>query len=46
MGKESKERAAVSAAYFGERWATKVKNMPDEQIVAVYMRLKQQGRIS
>lgn len=45
MPTESKERAAVSAAYSGDKWAQRVKKMPDDQISAIYLRLKAQGKI-
>lgn len=45
MGTESRERAEVSNAYDGKDWKRRVKNMPDNQITAIYLRLKAQGRI-
>lgn len=45
MGSHSPERTAVSQAYSGKDWATKVQQMSDAQIVAIYTRLKLQGRI-
>lgn len=42
---ESKEREAVKAAYPSQKWTDKVKKMSDAQIIAVYLRLKAQGRI-
>lgn len=45
MPTESKERAAVSNAYSGKDWKKRVKNMPDDQIAAIYLRLKSQGKI-
>lgn len=44
-GTESKERVAVSQAYSGDKWAAKVKKMSDTQIVAIFKRLREQGRI-
>lgn len=38
-------RIAVSNAYPGKAWKDKVKKWPDEQVTAVYLRLKQQGVI-
>lgn len=35
----------VKSAYDGPAWKTKVNNMTDEQIVAVYFSLVKQGRI-
>lgn len=45
-GTESKERQAVAAAYNGPKWANKVRDMSDSQIIAVYMRLKLQGKVN
>ncbi len=45
MGTESKERVAVSDAYYGKGWKEKVKKMPDKQITAVYLQLKMQGKL-
>lgn len=41
----TKEREAVKSAYPGPKWAKRVDNMEDDQIVAVYMRLRIQGKI-
>ena len=41
----SKEREAVKAAYPSKRWATKVDAMEDDQVAAVYLRLKAQGKV-
>ena len=38
-------RDQVYHAYPGDKWHKKVHNMPDNQIVAVYFRLYQKGRI-
>lgn len=45
MAKE-KERRALLDVYSGDRWRRKVTDMSDEQVVAIYLRLKQQGKIS
>ena len=45
-GTESRERQAVANAYSGPQWANKVRKMSDAQIIAVYMRLKQQGKVN
>ncbi len=42
----SKEREAVKAAYPGPKWADKVKHMTDEQVIAVYFRLKRNGKVA
>lgn len=38
-------RELVAAAYPGPGWKSKVKNMPDDQIIAVYRRLVVSGKI-
>jgi len=38
-------RDAVKAAYRSKAWAAKVDKMGEEQVVAIYMRLKAQGII-
>lgn len=38
-------RSLVIRAYPGPRWETKVRNMSDNQIVAMYYRLVQSGKI-
>lgn len=40
------KRTAVANAYDGKAWKQKVKGMSEEQIVAIYMRLKLQGKIT
>lgn len=42
---ESRERQAVLSAYPGKRWAEKVQKMSDNQIIAVYFRLKNNGKV-
>lgn len=37
------KREAVRGAYSAKKWEDKVDAMPDEQVVAVYTRLKHQG---
>jgi predicted secreted protein len=50
-GTESKEREALKQAYTGlegkptSSWLAKVANMGDRQVIAVYMRLKNTGKI-
>lgn len=44
-GRNSPEREAVKAAYNSPKWAAKVDKMSDQQAIAVYMRLKAQGKI-
>lgn len=38
------KRAAVSAAY-GRVWAMKVSRMSDEQVIALYFKFKEAGKI-
>jgi len=38
-------RMWVISAYSGPRWKSKVKAMPDDQIVSLYYSLIKQGRI-
>lgn len=45
-GTESAKREAVKAAYPGNAWQQKVQKMSDNQIVAVYFRLKAQGKVN
>jgi hypothetical protein len=44
-GTNTKEREALKGAYSGEKWIDKVNRMSDAQVVAVYMRLRAQGKI-
>jgi hypothetical protein len=39
------KRQALLAAYSGQTWLDKVKKMSDEQVVAIYLRLKKQNKI-
>lgn len=51
LATESREREAIKMAYVGlERkptasWLAKVAKMGDQQVIAVYMRLKNTGKI-
>lgn len=38
-------REKVGEAYRGDRWKRKVQYMPDDQIIAIFYRLKSKGRI-
>lgn len=41
-----RKRELVKQAYpHSKTWTQKVKNMPDSQIVAVFLRLRRQGKI-
>lgn len=44
-GHESKEREAVKSAYSGKKWHKRVAEMSDDQVIAVYFRLKKQNKI-
>jgi hypothetical protein len=39
------ERALLKAAYGGKKWAARVDEMSDAQVIAVIRRLQQQGKI-
>lgn len=39
------QRELLKKAYPGKKWAKKVEKMTEAQVVAVYMRLKQQNKI-
>lgn len=41
----AQKREAVKGAYFGPGWKKKVDKMSDEQVIAVYLRLKNQQKI-
>ena len=41
-----KEREALKTVYSGAKWIQKVNKMPDDQVVAIYMRLKLQGKLT
>lgn len=45
MGTESKEREQLKSVYPNATWRAKVKDMSDEQVIAVLRRLQQQGKI-
>lgn len=38
-------RHEVAKAYSGEKWKHKVKNMPDDQILAIYTRFLNSGKL-
>lgn len=44
-GHESKEREALKTAYSGKKWQKRVSEMSDQQVIAVYLRLKKQNKI-
>ena len=46
MPDSQKEREALLAVYPGKKWADKVKAMTNDQIVAIYLRLKSQGKVN
>lgn len=41
----TKEREALKSVYPGKGWAEKVSKWSDEQVIAVYKRLKSQGKL-
>lgn len=42
---DNKERELLKTVYPSKKWATKVDKMSDSQVVAVYMRLRAQGKL-
>ena len=46
MDDVSRKREALKAVYPSKRWATKVNNMSDNQVIAVYLRFKSQGKVN
>lgn len=43
--KVDQKRTAVRAAYEGKKWQVKVDKMSDDQVIAIYSRLKDQGKV-
>lgn len=43
---ESPQREAVKNLYPGAGWQNKVKVMTDKQIIAIYLRLKAEGKVN
>lgn len=41
-----REREALKKAYPSKKWADKVNKMSEQQVAAVYLRLKSQGKIN
>lgn len=44
-GTESLKREQVKAAYSGDAWKARVRNMSDNQIIAIWNRLKNSNKI-
>lgn len=40
-----KEREAITKLYNSKNWADKVKKMPDNQVIAIYMKYRKDGKI-
>ena len=38
-------RQAIASVYSGKGWKTKVAKMPEDQVHAVYLRFKREGKI-
>ena len=38
-------REKISEAYNGEGWKKKVRFMPDDQVIAIFYRMKKKGQI-
>jgi len=45
MNAVEQKREAIKTAYSSPAWADKVKKMPDNQVTAVFLRLKSQNKI-
>ena len=45
MTEDFKKREAVKRAFSGPKWGSKVDKMSENQVTAVYLRLKSQNRI-
>lgn len=43
--KIDEKREALKGAYSGDKWINKVKDMTDDQVTAIYLRLKGQGKV-
>jgi hypothetical protein len=43
--KVEQKREAVRTAYDGDKWKKKVDGMTDDQVTAIYIRLKSQGKV-
>lgn len=41
----NQKREALKGAYSGKKWADKVDSMSDKQVIAMYLRLKNQGKV-
>lgn len=39
------KREALKSAYSGKSWSRKVDKMPEDQVDAIYIRLRNQGKI-
>jgi len=42
---DDQNRETLKQAYKSRRWATRVDKMPADQVIAIVLRLKQQGKI-
>lgn len=45
MNDIEQKRQAIASTYRSYSWAKKVKAMTDEQVIAVFLRFKQSGKI-
>lgn len=41
----NQKREALKSAYSGEKWIAKVNGMADKQVVAMFLRLRSQGKV-
>lgn len=46
MDDTQRKRNEVAQAYSGPGWTNKVRMMSDQQVIAVYLRLKRQGKVA
>lgn len=45
MGLQKEREAIKKIGLFPKQWAEKVDKMPDSQVLAIYIRLKSQGKL-
>lgn len=45
MSSDIQQKRNALRALYGETWRLAVNNMPDHQVVAVYLRFKKEGKI-
>jgi hypothetical protein len=45
VGVEKERQAVLKIGLFPNQWKEKVNKMPDNQVLAIYLRLKSQGKL-